>query len=163
MADLEFTGIGIHVKVADIEASRRFYDSLGMQVVFGYGDDEFRASLPEGCGSAPERYRGLTYQLTEDVNYEIAEGHIAVKRETFQEVITSAKISAMVRVKSLVPLLENSAINIKFPVRRYYWGTIEAALRDPDGFVLVFIAQDSDEEYDAVRSLTEVETVSPAG
>lgn len=156
----QVTGLGFHVKVADISESREFYESLGFKPVFGYGDDEFRASLPEGCDSAPERYRGITYQLTGDVNFEIAEGHIAVKPEVFSEVITSPKISAMIRVKSLVSILNNRSINRKFPVRRYYWGTIEVAVRDPDGFVLVFVAQDTDKERSAVAELVDLETVT---
>jgi catechol 2,3-dioxygenase-like lactoylglutathione lyase family enzyme len=159
MSSPQVKGIGVHVKVADISKSREFYESLGFKPVFGYGDDEFRASLPEGCGSAPERYRGITYQLTEDINYEIAEGHIAVKPEVFSEIITSPKISAMIRVNSLESILKNHNVNRKFPVRRYYWGTIEAAVRDPDGFVLVFVAQDTDEERAAVAELVDLETV----
>lgn len=160
MASPQVTGLGIHVKVADIWKSRTFYESLGFRPVFGYGDDDFRASLPEECGSAPERYRGITYQLTDDVNYEIAEGHIAVKPEVSKEVIASPKISAMIRVDSLVHILKNSNVGRNFPVRRYYWGTIEAAVRDPDGFVLVFIVQDTEEERAAVAELVDLETIT---
>lgn len=161
MSNPQVTGFGIHIKVADISKSREFYESLGFKPAFGYGDDEFRASLPEGCDSAPERYRGITYQLTDDANFEIAEGHIAVKPEVSSEVITSPKISAMIRVDSLVSILNNRNIDRKFPVRRYYWGTIEAVVRDPDGFVIVFVAQDTDKERSAVAELVDLETVDP--
>jgi len=161
--ELSFTGLGLHIKVKDIERSRRFYESLGFKPIFGYGDDAFRATLPEGCASAPERYRGVTYGLREGVDLEIAEGHIAVKPEVFSEVIASAKISGMIKVASILPVLESKEVEIKFPVRRYYWGTIEVALRDPDGFVLVFIAPDSEEEYAAVSALVPVETVTYNG
>jgi hypothetical protein len=67
----------------------------------------------------------------------------------------------MVKVTSLVPLFDNPNVTITFPVRKYYWGTIEAAFRDPDGFVLVFIAPYSDEELAAVKKLVEVEEVNP--
>jgi catechol 2,3-dioxygenase-like lactoylglutathione lyase family enzyme len=161
MGKLAFTGLGIHVKVKDIQASRAFYEGLGFQPVFGYGDEAFRKSLPEGCGSAPEKYHGITYHLKDGADYEIADGHIAAKPEVFGEEITSGKVSAMIKVESIVPVLEQQKDRIKFPVRKYYWGTIEAALRDPDGFVLVFIAPASDEEFERVSKLTDIETVNP--
>src|SRR5688572_6638187 len=157
---LNLKGLGIHLKVADISKSREFYESLGFKPVFGYGDDEYRKTLPEGCPSAPERYHGVTYKIAEGVNLEVADGHIAVtKPEVFTEKITSPKVSAMVNVESLVPLFENSNVKVTFPVRHYYWGTIEAALRDPDGFVLVFIAPHSEEELAKLSKLVEVEKI----
>jgi len=48
---------------------------------------------------------------------------------------------------------------VKFPVRHYYWGTIEAAFRDPDGFVLVFIAPYSEEEFNSLSQLTKIEKI----
>ena len=45
MADLQFTGLGVHLKVKDIKVSREFYESLGFKPVFGYGDEAFRATL----------------------------------------------------------------------------------------------------------------------
>ena len=68
----------------------------------------------------------------------------------------------MIHVKSVVPLFANSLIHITFPVRYYYWGSIEVALRDPDGFVLVFIAPYSQEEFDAVSKFTAVEIIRPS-
>lgn len=161
MGILSFEGVGIHVKVSDIHASRKFYESLGFTPVFGYGDAEFRASLPEGCPSADEAYRGVTYRLTEDTELEIADGHVAVKSETFTEKVSSAKISGMIRVKSIVPVIEELGARIKFPIRKYYWGSLEVAVRDPDGFVLIFIAKYSDEEYEAVKKLAPVEIIDP--
>ncbi len=93
--------------------------------------------------------------------FEIADGHIAVKPDTFPITIHTAKISAMIKVGSLVPLLTNPVIKVTYPVRHYYWGTIEVALRDPDGFVLVFIAPYSEEELNTLDTLTTVETVQP--
>lgn len=158
----EYTGLGIHVKVKDIAKSREFYESIGFRPVFGYGDDEYRATLPEGCPSAPERYRGVTYRLSDDIEFEIADGHIAVKSEVFEEEVTSPKVSGMVRVKSLVPIAEQLKDRIDFPVRKYYWGSLEIALRDPDGFVLVFIAPFSDQEYlDLLKIVGSIEDISP--
>jgi hypothetical protein len=158
---LEFTGIGIHLKVKDIEASRTFYEKLGFTPVFGYGSEEFRKTLPQGCPSAPERYQGVSYKLADDAELEIAHGHIAAKPEVFGETITSAKISAMIRVKSIAPVIETYKDKIKFPVRHYYWNSLEVVLRDPDGFVLVFIAPFSEEELARVKVLVEIETVKP--
>jgi len=159
MAMTEFTGVGIHVKVSNIYSSREFYESLGFKPVFGYGDDEFRASLPSGVSSAPERYRGVTYKLADNCELEIADGHIAVKPAVFSETINSPKVSGMIRVKSVVPILEVAHAHVRFPVRKYYWGSLEVALRDPDGFVLIFIAPASDEELSAVREIASVEII----
>lgn len=148
--------------MADISRSREFYESLGFRPVFGYGDDEFRAALPKGMPSAPEKYSGVTYQIGESAQLEIAEDHVAVKdKRVFRQKVESPKVSAMVRVKSLVPLFSNPDVKITFPVRHYYWGTLEAAFRDPDGFVLVFISPYSAEELKALQKLTRVEVVEP--
>lgn len=162
MEKLTITGLGTHIKVADIEKSRKFYESLGFKPVFAYGDDAFRASLPEGVGSAPEKYRGMTFNIGENANLEIAEDHIAIKdKSVSKEVIKSPKVSAMVRVQSVAPLFTNSLVKIKFPVRHYYWGSIEVALRDPDGYVLVFIAPYSEEEFKRVSKFTKIEEIKP--
>lgn len=158
---LEFTGVGVHLKVRDIKVSRDFYEKLGFTPVFGYGSEEYRATLPEGCASAPERYQGVTYKLTDGAEFEIADGHIASKPDVFEEKIFSGKVSAMIRVKSIVPVIEAYKEKIVFPVRKYYWGSIEVALRDPDGFVLVFIAPFSDGEYAEVANLINIETIEP--
>ena len=150
---------GIHLKVTDARKSRRFYESLGLVPVFGFGDADFLSTLPEGCDSSPEQYPGVIYRIA-DTEYEIAEGHPAVKQEVFRERISSPKVSAMLRVDSLLPLLRNRNIQLAAPVRRYYWGTIEAVLRDPDGFVVVCISPDSEEEMSAVSELVSVETVN---
>lgn len=161
MAKLQFTGVGVHLKVKDIQRSRKFYEDLGFTPVFGYGDEAYRATLPVGCASAPEKYSGVTYKLADGAEFEIADGHIAARPDVFGESITSGKVTAMVRVDSIVPVLETHSELIKFPVRKYYWGSIEVALRDPDGFVLVFIAPATDEEYERVSKLVEIETIAP--
>lgn len=164
MDTLTITALGVHIKVADIEKSKKFYESLGFKPDFAYGDDKFRATLPEGVSSAPERYRGMTFKIGENAVLEIAEGHIAVKdNSVFKEEIKTPKISAMVKVKSVVPLFSNPLIKIKFPVRHYYWNSIEVAFRDPDGFVLVFIAPYSEEEFNQVSKFTKIEVVKPGG
>lgn len=160
---VEFTGIGIHIKVKDILKSRQFYEDLGFVPVFGYGDDAFRATLPEGCASAPERYHGVTYNLSDTSQLEIADGHIAVRKDVFGESISSPKVSGMVKVASLVPIADKLKSLTTFPVRKYYWGTIEVAVKDPDGFVLIFIAPHSDEEYEALSKVfDEIEIIEPS-
>ncbi len=154
---MEHQGFGVHLKVADFDASRKFYESLGFKPVFSYGSAEHLKTLPEGLASAPEKYRGMTFEVGNS-NFEIAEGHVGLKNnDSFKEIISSPKVSAMVRVDSLEPLFTNPLVNITFPVRHYYWGTIEAAFRDPDGFVLVFIAPYSEIELERVKQHVEVE------
>lgn len=156
-------GLGTHIKVKNLDVSRKFYEGLGFTPVFAYGSEEFRNSLPKGLASAPEKYRGMTFKVSDTANIEIAEGHIAVKdKTTFTDRIETSKVSAMVQVESLVPLFESKLVTITFPVRHYYWGTVEAAFRDPDGFVLVFIAPYSEEEVTAIKKYTNVEEVQPS-
>ena len=160
---VDIESLGIHIKVKSIEESRKFYETIGFQPVFAYGDEGFLATIPSGVGTAPERYRGISYAVSNGGTLEIAEGHIAVKdKGVFKEVIKTPKVSAMVKVSSLVPLLESGALKPTFPVRRYYWGTIEVVVRDPDGWVLVFIAKDTPEELEAVKKLVTVEDIKPA-
>lgn len=162
MAKHKITDFGIHLKVSSFERSREFYESLGFKPVFAYGDEKFRKSLPKGVPSAPEKYRGMTFKTGDNADFEIAEGHIAIKdKKVFKEKIKSPKASAMVKVKSLGPLFSNKLVNLKFPLRHYYWGTIEAAFRDPDGFVLVFIAPYSEKEFKMVSKYTKIEVVKP--
>ena len=156
------THFGIHLKVSNLDRSRKFYETLGFKPVFGYGDDNFRATLPKGLPSAPEEYRGITYQIGDSAHLEIAEGHVGVKNKSvFNKTISDEKISAMVKVKSLAPLFSNPMVQLKFPVRKYYWGTIEAAFRDPDGFVLIFVSPYSKAEFTKVSKHTRVEVIEP--
>jgi catechol 2,3-dioxygenase-like lactoylglutathione lyase family enzyme len=162
-SEVTVEAIGTHIKVRSIEASRSFYEAIGFVPVFAYGDPDFLATIPSGIGTAPERYRGITYAASKGGTLEIAEGHIAVPdSRVYKEEVTSPKVSAMVTVSSLAPLLKSGALRPKFPVRRYYWGTIEVAVRDPDGFVVVFVARDSAEELAAVKELVTVEEIAPA-
>lgn len=73
---------------------------------------------------------------------EIAEAHLAVKQEVFQENINSSKISAMLHVDSLQAVIEickQNDYDIAKPMREFPWNTKELVIKDPDGFVLVFI------------------------
>ena len=161
MGKLAFTGIGVHISTKDMAASRKFYETIGFTPVFGYGPEEYLKTLPVGCPTAPEKFRGISYKLADGGDLEITDGHPAIKPEVFKETVNSGKISAMIRVESVVPLIEEYKDRIKFPVRHYYWNSIEVALRDPDGFVLVFIAPFSDKELADVKKLVDVETINP--
>jgi catechol 2,3-dioxygenase-like lactoylglutathione lyase family enzyme len=168
---IQYTGFGIHLKVADISRSRAFYEgALGLAPVFGYGNEGFRKTLPpsipsvvqDGLPGAPERYCGVTYEPSPHAPLEIADGHIAVPdRAVFLEGVESPKISAMLRIHSLVPLIRDKRVFPKSSLKSYYWGTIEMVLRDPDGFVIVLIAPYSDAEMEALSHLTIVEKIAP--
>jgi catechol 2,3-dioxygenase-like lactoylglutathione lyase family enzyme len=159
---MEITGFGTHIKVSNIKKSREFYESLGFKPVFGYGDEEWRTGLPKGVASAPEKYRGIVFAIGNNAKLEIAEGHVGIKhQDVFKETIKNEKISAMVNVKSLLPLFTNKQVSLNFPIRHYYWGTLEAAFRDPDGFVLVFIAPYSEQEFNQIGKFTNIEVIKP--
>jgi catechol 2,3-dioxygenase-like lactoylglutathione lyase family enzyme len=157
------TGFGVHLKVASISASRAFYeDYLGLTPVFAYGDEQFVKSFPSDVTTVSEDYSGVTYEIPGGAKIEIADGHIAVKdADVFSSPIVSPKVSAMINVTSLVPLLDKSAIRPKSTVKKYYWGSIEMVLRDPDGWVVVLIAPFSEAELAAVRERVDVDIVEP--
>lgn len=154
------TSIGVHIKVSDIHESKAFYDSLGFKPVFAMGTEDYRKTLDDGVESVPEKYNGLIYDVN-GAKLEIADGHVGVKNQNiFGETIDSEKVTAMINVESLVPLFTNDLVDLVFPVRKYYWGTVEAAFRDPDGFVIVLIAQATDDELEEVKKFTEIEEVT---
>ena len=158
---MQITGLGTHIKVKDIQVSRAFYEALGMKSVFAMGTEDYRATLPDGLDSVPERYNGIIYQISDTATLEIADGHCGVKNQNvFSEKVQSEKVSAMIKVDSLVDLFTNDLLDIIFPVRHYYWGSLEVAVRDPDGYVLVFIAPYSDEEKTKIEQYREIEEVT---
>ena len=160
MANL-ITGLGVHIKVRSIAESRRFYENfLELTPVFAYGDEKFLKTVPSGVPTAPERYAGITYEISGGAKIEIADGHIAVdKPEIFADRIESPKVSAMLNTASLVPLLTKGVLGDKPVVTHYYWGTLETVVRDPDGWVVVLISPYSDDEFAAVSKLASVRVV----
>lgn len=160
MSDL-VTGLGVHLKVASVAESRNFYEEfLELSPVFAYGSEEFLATIPQGVPTAPERYQGVTYEVPGGAKIEIADGHIAVRdSDVFRDRIVSPKVSAMIQVTSLVPLLQKGVFGPKGPLTKYYWGTIEMVVRDPDGWVIVLIAPFSEAEMKATSAIAEVRTV----
>lgn len=134
--------IGTHIKVKDFSASKVFYETLGFKQVFAYGPDQ----------EVKEDYRGMVFQVG-DTKLEIADGHRAVKPEVFTRPMPDSKVSLMINVESLVPVIElcqKHNIALSVGPRHYYWGTLELVVKDPDGVVLVFIAPYSKEEAEMI-------------
>jgi catechol 2,3-dioxygenase-like lactoylglutathione lyase family enzyme len=136
---------GIHLKVADFVKSLAFYEALGFQPIFEYGP-----GLDITSKTAPENYRGVTFANDDGTAFfEIAEGHLAVKPEVFKEHISSSKVSLMVHVDSLEEITDRAkkaGISLAKDPVNYHWGTTEIVIRDPDGFILVFVTP-TREEY----------------
>lgn len=146
---MTISGIGTHIKVSDFERSRKFYEALGFQKVFEYGPDKtFQKNAQGNLISALEEYNGVTF-MHGGARLEIADGHRAVKLETFKEPILSSKVSLMVnvnRISDVISRCKKANIPLAVGPRHYYWGTLEVVVKDPDGFVIVFIAPYSKEE-----------------
>jgi|SRR3989344_7021039 len=135
------TQFGIHLKVKNINKSLVFYKAFGLEPVFAYGDKKFLKLFQKNIQTAPEKYRGVVFKIGETL-FEIADGHMAVKNEVFQEKIISSKISAMLNVKSVQKIIEickQHSFSIAAPPRIFPWGTKEVVVKDLDGFILVFI------------------------
>ncbi len=122
--------IGTHIKARDYAKSRAFYEGFGFPVIFEYGPNK----------EVKEDYSGVTFAVG-SAKLEIADGHRAVKRETFLEEVKSSKISLMVEVESLSEIIaraQKMGLSPTTPVRHYYWGKLEVVYRDPDGVIVVF-------------------------
>lgn len=152
---MQIKGVGTHIKVSGFEKSKKFYESLGFKKVFEYGPDKtFEKDSVGNLISATEGYNGTTFQQG-DCKLEIADGHRAVKPDVFKQPITSSKISAMVYIDSISELIETAKkarVELAVGPKHYYWGTIEVVIKDPDGFVLVFIAPFSEKEAKKVNA-----------
>ena len=132
---------GIHLKVRDINRSFVFYKLFGFRETFGLGDKTFLDRLDRTIPKVKESYNGVVFQIG-DALLEIADGHIAVKPEVFREPIPSSKISAMIYVDSIskiVSMCKKNSIRLAVKPKTFYWGTREVVVKDPDGFILVFI------------------------
>ena len=85
----------------------------------------------------------------------IETGSQRVADEIYHKDINLSKVSAMVNVDSISELIETAKkadIELAVGPRHYYWGTIEVVIKDPDGFVLVFIGPYSKEEAKRVNA-----------
>ena len=138
MDEIAITALGVHIKVADLTRSQAIYENFGFRQLGAFPD-------------------GVIYGVGGVALLELNASHPAVAAEIFQSHITTAKTSLMVRVPSLVPILmaaERAGISIAVPPRRFPWKTIELVVRDPDGFVVVFIAPDTEDEFRDVQART---------
>lgn len=132
---------GIHLKVIDLNRSLVFYKSFGFKEVFAYGEKKFLSQFEKTIPTVPEKYCGTVFTIG-DTLFEIADGHMAVKPEVFKEKIKSSKLSAMIHVDSLeaiIKICKKYGYKISVPPRKFPWGTKELVIKDPNGFVLVFI------------------------
>ena len=99
-------GIGTHIKVADFEASRKFYEALGFEKSFEMGPKiPFKKDATGNLISVPEDYQAIDF-VYGGCKLEIADGHRAVKPEVFKEKVTSSKISLMIPVDSLEDIID---------------------------------------------------------
>lgn len=164
---MNYTGLGIHLKVADIAKSRDFYEGvLGLAPARASGSDDFRSTLPsslpsrvnDGLPGSPDQWNSVTYQPSESAQLEIGDGHPAVALQVFLEAVESPKISAMLHAESLLPLVREGGVRPSYPLCVYPWGTVELTLRDPDGFVIVVIAPATEAEVSALAELLPVVT-----
>lgn len=122
--------IGVHIKARNFAKSKEFYSGFGFEKVFEYGPDQ----------EVKEDYHGATFARGE-AKIEVADGHRAVKREVFDEIVGSSKISLMIEVESLKEIIDRGVkmgLTPTTPVRHYYWGKLEIVYRDPDGVIVVF-------------------------
>ena len=118
------------------------------------------SSIPDGVPTSSERYSGITYEIPGGAKIEIADGHIAVKEPNiFTDRVVSPKVSAMINVVSLVPLLKKGVLGDKPKVTHYYWGTLETVVRDPDGWVVVLISPYGDAEFSEISELASVHSI----
>lgn len=152
---MTINSIGTHIKVADFAKSKKFYESLGFTKVFQYGPNvPFKKDNQGNVISVPEHYNGITFQQG-GCKLEIGENHVAVKPKVFQERVTSSKVSLMIYVDSIAILInqcKKAGIPLEVGPRHYYWGTLEAVVKDPDGLVLVFIAPYSEKEAKTIHA-----------
>lgn len=170
--DMKFTGVGVHLKARDLAASRRFYEGLlGMTPARASGNPNFRRTLAsalppsreDGLPGSPDRWNSISYRPCPNTEIELADSHPAVSdRSVFEAAIDGPKISAMLHVESLVPLIVDRKAELGYPVRIYPWGSVEAAVKDPDGFVVVLIARATEKEVSTLRSCVEVEVLDAA-
>jgi uncharacterized glyoxalase superfamily protein PhnB len=136
---MKLNKLGVHIKVKDFERSLKFYLAFEFKPIFIYGSSELLNQFSD-ISQASEKYNGITFEVGNAL-LEIANGHVAIKSEVFQEVINSSKISLMIDVDSVAEvrkICEENDFEIAKAEVDYPWGTREIVVRDPDGVILVF-------------------------
>jgi catechol 2,3-dioxygenase-like lactoylglutathione lyase family enzyme len=153
MESPKFSKVGINLKVKDFKKSQAFYDAFGFKKLFEFGPDLEERS----------KFRGMFYEVGNTL-FEISEGHMAVKPEVFAAQIQNSKVSLMVYVESLIPILdicEARGVDIYVKPRQFPWGQIGVIVKDPDGFIVAFLADVSDEEQEKVQARTDLPLIRP--
>lgn len=138
MGESIYKQVGINLKVRDFDRSKKFYDAFGFKKVLEFGPE-----LEEHS-----KFRGMFYEIGNTL-LEVSEGHMAVKPDVFATPIQDSKISLMIYVDSLVQILDicdEHRIEIRVPAREFPWGQIGLIVKDPDGFVIAFLSEVSEEE-----------------
>ncbi len=133
MENPKFSQVGINLKVKDFAKSQAFYDTFGFKKVLEFGPD-----LEEHS-----KFRGMFYEVGNTL-LEISEGHMAVKPEVFASPVQNSKVSLMVYVEFLIPVLEicdANGIEISVPPRQFPWGQIGVVVKDPDGLIVAFLSE----------------------
>lgn len=123
---------GVCIKTKDFAKSRAFYEGFGFKAKFEVGPDK----------EIKDKSNVVIFGSETGGNFELTDGHVAIKPSVFQETIESSKISLMFEVDSLEEILslaKKMKLEPAVPVRHYYYGNLEAVFYDPDGTRVVFI------------------------
>jgi catechol 2,3-dioxygenase-like lactoylglutathione lyase family enzyme len=151
MTGPQLSKLGVNLKVRDFARSKAFYDAFGFRLLF-----EFGPGLP---GNSP--FRGLFYEVGNAL-LEVSEGHLAVRPEVFATPVQTSKVSLMIYVPSLVPILdiiEQRQVEVSVKPRQFPWGQMGVIVKDPDGLVLAFLSDASPDEVQRVQARTDVPLV----
>lgn len=123
---------GVCIKTKDFAKSRAFYEGFGFKAKFEVGPDK----------EIKDKSSVVIYGSETGGNFELTDGHVAIKPAVFQEQVESSKISLMFEVSSLEEIMgmaQNMGVEPAVPVRHYYYGNLEVVFYDPDGTRVVFI------------------------
>lgn len=148
MVDTKIGKMGVNLKVKDFDKSRAFYDAFGFRKLFEFGPDVAERS----------KFRGIFYEIGSAL-LEVSEGHMAVKPEVFEAPLQNSKVSLMVYVESLIPILDicqERQVEIHVKPRQFPWGQIGVIVKDPDGFVIAFLSEASADEQRRVQARVDV-------
>lgn len=138
--------MGTVIKTKDYAKSRKFYETLGFEVIFEIGPGK---KIESGSDQV------VIFGSESGGKFELTDAHPAIKPGVFQEDVRSSKISMMFEVDSLAEIIKRAeSIGVKpaVPVRHYYYGTLEVVYKDPDGMVLVFIEPYTTEAAERYRA-----------
>ncbi len=139
---------GVCIKTKDFARSRAFYEGFGFKPKFEVGPDKEIKDISSV----------VIYGSETGGNFELTDGHVAIKPSVFQETVASSKISLMFEVDSLeeiMRLAKTMGIEPAVPVRHYYYGNLEVVFYDPDRTRVVFIEPYTKELAEKLRASEE--------